>query len=56
MALVSIGFLLADQCRSAPDVDELAGPVLGMVFVGISGLIATWRVVTHSPLVVLRAI
>lgn len=33
----------------------LAGPVLGMIFVGISGLIATWRVVTHSPLAVLRA-
>ncbi|MCW8926771.1 MAG: FtsX-like permease family protein [Xanthomonadales bacterium] len=34
----------------------LTGPVLGMVFVGISGLIATWKVVTHSPLSVLRAI
>ncbi len=33
----------------------LTGPVLGMVFVGISGLIATWRIVTHSPLEVLRA-
>ena len=33
----------------------LAGPLLGMVFVGISGLIATWRVVTHSPVSVLRA-
>jgi putative ABC transport system permease protein len=33
----------------------LTGPILGMVFVGISGLIATWRVVTHSPLGVLRA-
>jgi putative ABC transport system permease protein len=33
----------------------LAGPALGMIFVGISGLIATWRVVTHSPLAVLRA-
>jgi len=33
----------------------LAGPLLGMVFVGISGLIATWGVVTHSPVTVLRA-
>jgi len=33
----------------------LAGPLLGMVFVGISGLIATWGVVTHSPVSVLRA-
>lgn len=32
----------------------LAGPLLGMVFVGASGLLATWRVVTHSPLSVLR--
>ena len=32
----------------------LSGPVLGMVFVGVSGLIATWRVVTHSPISVLR--
>jgi putative ABC transport system permease protein len=33
----------------------LAGPLLGMVFVGISGLLATWRVVTHAPVNVLRA-
>jgi putative ABC transport system permease protein len=33
----------------------LAGPLVGMIFVGLSGLMATWRVVTHSPLVVLRA-
>jgi putative ABC transport system permease protein len=33
----------------------VAGPFLGMLFVGVSGLIATWRVVTHSPLAVLRA-
>jgi putative ABC transport system permease protein len=32
----------------------LAGPIAGMVFVGISGLTATWRVVTHSPVSVLR--
>jgi len=32
----------------------LTGPVLGMLFVGSSGLMATWRVVTHSPLGVLR--
>ena len=34
----------------------LTGPILGMLFVGLSGLIATWRVVTHSPLSVLRAV
>jgi len=34
----------------------LAGPILGMLFVGLSGLIATWRVVTHSPLSVLRSV
>jgi putative ABC transport system permease protein len=33
----------------------LTGPVLGMIFVGISGLLATWKVVTHSPVNVLRA-
>ncbi len=33
----------------------LAGPILGMVFVGVSGLIATWGVITHSPVNVLRA-
>jgi putative ABC transport system permease protein len=34
----------------------LTGPVLGMLFVGSSGLMATWRVVTHSPLNVLRGV
>ena len=34
----------------------LSGPILGMFFVGTSGLIATWRVVTHSPVSVLRGI
>ncbi len=33
----------------------IAGPLLGMVFVGLSGLLATWRVVTHSPVSVLRS-
>ena len=33
----------------------LTGPLLGMIFVGISGMMATWQVVTHSPLNVLRA-
>ena len=33
----------------------LAGPVAGMLFVGLSGLAATWRVVTHAPVNVLRA-
>jgi putative ABC transport system permease protein len=34
----------------------LSGPILGMLFVGSSGLLATWRVVTHSPLSVLRGV
>ena len=34
----------------------LSGPLLGIIFVGLSGLIATWRVVTHSPVSVLRAV
>ena len=33
----------------------LSGPLLGMVFVGASGMVATWRVVTHSPVSVLRS-
>jgi len=33
----------------------LAGPILGMLFVGTSGLLATWRVVTHSPVSVLHS-
>lgn len=32
----------------------LAGPLLGMFVVGVSGTLATWRVVTHAPLGVLR--
>jgi len=33
----------------------VSGPLLGMLLVGSSGLLATWRVVGHSPLNVLRA-
>ena len=32
----------------------LAGPLIGMVFVGLSGILATHRVVTHAPVSVLR--
>jgi putative ABC transport system permease protein len=32
----------------------LAGPVVGMLFVGVSGVVATWRVITHAPVSVLR--
>ena len=32
----------------------LAGPLLGMALVGISGMAATWRVVTRAPINVLR--
>jgi len=34
----------------------LAGPVLGVVFVGLSGMAATWRVITTAPVSVLRAV
>lgn len=33
----------------------LLGPLVGLLFVGISGLTATWRVVRHAPIHVLRA-
>ncbi|MEJ8566706.1 ABC transporter permease [Elongatibacter sediminis] len=33
----------------------LAGPVAGMLLVGLSGMAATWRVVTHAPVSVLRS-
>ncbi|MDT8320292.1 MAG: FtsX-like permease family protein, partial [Xanthomonadales bacterium] len=33
----------------------LAGPLLGMALVGLSGMAATWRVITHPPISVLRA-
>ena len=33
----------------------LAGPLLGALLVGLSGMAATWRVVTHAPVNVLRA-
>jgi putative ABC transport system permease protein len=33
----------------------LAGPLVGMVFVGMSGMAATWRVITHAPVSVLRS-
>ena len=33
----------------------LAGPLAGVLLVGLSGLAATWRVVTHAPNSVLRA-
>lgn len=33
----------------------LTGPVAGMIFVGLSGMAATWRVITHAPVNVLRA-
>jgi putative ABC transport system permease protein len=34
----------------------LAGPVLGMLFVGVSGMAATWRVIRQAPVSVLRAV
>ena len=32
----------------------LAGPLAGMFFVGLSGMAASWRVITHAPVSVLR--
>ena len=32
-----------------------AGPLFGVLFVGMSGMAATWRVVTRAPVSVLRA-
>ena len=34
----------------------LLGPLLGVLFVGISGLAATWRVINQAPVSVLRAV
>jgi putative ABC transport system permease protein len=52
------GFLLAEnlfdlEYHFSPQL-WLAGPVLGMLFVGLSGMAATWRVITHAPVNVLR--
>jgi putative ABC transport system permease protein len=52
------GYLLAEnlfdlEYRFSPEL-WLAGPLLGMLFVGLRGLAATWRVVTRAPLNVLR--
>jgi putative ABC transport system permease protein len=33
----------------------LSGPLAGMLLVGLSGMAATWRVITHAPVNVLRA-
>jgi putative ABC transport system permease protein len=52
------GYLIAenlfDLSYSFSPALWLAGPLLGMVFVGLSGMTATWRVITHAPLSVLR--
>ncbi len=52
------GYLLAENLF---DLDYgfspvlwLAGPLLGVVFVGLSGMAATWRVITNAPVSVLR--
>jgi putative ABC transport system permease protein len=34
----------------------LAGPLAGMVFVGLSGLAASWRVISYAPVSVLRGV
>jgi putative ABC transport system permease protein len=34
----------------------LAGPAAGMILVGLSGLAASWRVITHAPVSVLRGV
>jgi putative ABC transport system permease protein len=32
----------------------LAGPLAGMILVSLSGMAATWRVITHAPANILR--
>jgi len=53
------GYLLAHKLfdleyHFSPEL-WLAGPLFGMLFVGLSGMAATWRVITHAPVNVLRA-
>jgi putative ABC transport system permease protein len=52
------GFLIAENlfglAYSFSPALWLAGPLLGMAFVGLSGMTATWRVITHAPVSVLR--
>jgi putative ABC transport system permease protein len=52
------GYLLASRLLELEygfsPVLWIAGPLLGVLFVGISGMAATWRVITHSPMNVLR--
>lgn len=54
------GFLLAenlfDLAYGFSPVLWLAGPLVGMVFVGLSGLAATWRVISQAPVSVLRTV
>lgn len=33
----------------------IAGPIVGMAFVGLAGMLATWRVIRNAPVSVLRA-
>jgi putative ABC transport system permease protein len=53
------GFLLAENLFDLEYQFSLrlwlAGPLLGMLFVGLSGMAATWRVISHAPVNVLRA-
>jgi putative ABC transport system permease protein len=53
-----VGYLLATRLfeldYSFSPAIWLAGPLAGLLFVGISGMVATWRVITHPPISVLR--
>jgi putative ABC transport system permease protein len=53
------GYLIAenlfDLAYGFSPVLWLAGPLLGMLFVGLSGMAATWRVITRAPVSVLRS-
>ena len=53
------GYLLASQLLELnygfSATVWIAGPLLGVLFVGLSGMAATWRVITHAPMNVLRA-
>jgi putative ABC transport system permease protein len=53
------GYLLATQLFDLEYQFSLGlwliGPIAGMLLVGLSGMAATWRVITHAPVNVLRS-
>ena len=53
------GYLLAENLFNLDYNFSLSlwvtGPLAGVLFVGLSGMVATWRVITHAPVSVLRS-